>query len=223
MPYAKYHRKEKEQARTIRRRECFRLHARLKRGLPLDSPKGVHIRSRPPITAKTREKMSLARRGEKHPFFGAHHTEKAKKENRLAHMGKHFSPETEFQKNDPRLIGKNNPNWKGRISSLTNKIRSSVKYRRWRFDIFTRDDFTCQKCGKRGGDLEAHHDTVTFADIMELNDIRTFEQAMQCVELWDINSGLTLCKKCHKKLEKSEVRDYECASCNVCRCLRQSH
>ena len=36
---------------------------------------------------------------------------------------------------------------------------------------------------------------------MEEYQIKTFEQALNCAELWDINNGRTLCKECHKKTD----------------------
>jgi 5-methylcytosine-specific restriction endonuclease McrA len=92
-----------------------------------------------------------------------------------------------------------NPAWKGGITPLMKRIRHSFQYRQWRSDVFTRDNFTCQDCGRRGGDLEAHHFLKEFAKIIEECKITTFEQAMKCEELWNINNGITLCKKCHNK------------------------
>ena len=95
--------------------------------------------------------------------------------------------------------GKDNNRWKGGITPLTKQIRQSFKYRQWRSDIFTRDDFTCQDCwDKSGGNLNAHH-IKPFTQIIEEYQIKTFEQAMNCDELWNINNGKTLCKKCHEK------------------------
>ena len=89
--------------------------------------------------------------------------------------------------------------------TLQLRIRVSHMYRLWRSDVFTRDDFTCQDCGRRGCLLHAHHEEA-FADIMELNDIKTFEQAMACSELWNINNGTTLCKRCHNKRRNRHIR-----------------
>jgi len=83
------------------------------------------------------------------------------------------------------------------ITPLRFRIRNSFEYRLWRSDVFKRDDFTCQECGKRGGNLHAHH-KKTFSLILELNNVRNFKEALECSELWDINNGKTLCEKCHK-------------------------
>ena len=50
---------------------------------------------------------------------------------------------------------------------------------------------------KKGGNINAHH-LKQFALIMKENNIETFEQAMRCEELWNINNGITLCEECHK-------------------------
>jgi len=88
--------------------------------------------------------------------------------------------------------------WKGGITPLIKRIRHCFEYRQWRSDIFTRDDYTCQHCNKRGGDLEAHH-IKQFSKIIEDNNVDTMEKALSCDELWNINNGLTLCKECHNK------------------------
>ena len=93
--------------------------------------------------------------------------------------------------------GKNSNFWKGGIAPLNKRIRNHYKYRLWRDDVFTRDDYTCQKCGIRGGRLEPHH-VVPFATLLLKNSIKRLSEALACVELWNINNGLTLCHDCHK-------------------------
>ena len=96
-------------------------------------------------------------------------------------------------------IGKNSNNYRGGITPLYNLLRNSLKSKQWTKDVFTRDNFTCQKCGDNsGGNLEAHHEKP-FSVILHENNITTYEEAMNCIELWDINNGITLCKECHKK------------------------
>ncbi len=97
-------------------------------------------------------------------------------------------------------------NWKGGITLLTKQIRSCFKYRQWRSDVFTKDDFTCQKCFMKSGVgmivyLEAHHEKE-FNKIIEEHKIRTLEEALNCEELWNINNGETLCDKCHNKTKR---------------------
>jgi len=61
--------------------------------------------------------------------------------------------------------------------------RFSMRYKRWRFDVFLRDKFTCQHCSDaRGGNLRAHH-IKSFADHLELR--------------FRVSNGITLCNKCH--------------------------
>ena len=63
-----------------------------------------------------------------------------------------------------------------------------------------RDNFACVKCDIVGGQLQVDH-IKPFAVILHENDIKTFEQAINCKELWDINNGRTLCVDCHKKTD----------------------
>jgi len=47
--------------------------------------------------------------------------------------------------------------WKGGVTPKSVKDRNSGEYKLWRKSVFERDDYTCQKCGKRGVYLHAHH------------------------------------------------------------------
>lgn len=98
--------------------------------------------------------------------------------------------------------GKDHYNWQNGLTSFTRTIRRCFQYRQWRSDIFTRDDFTCQECGKRGGNLEAHHTPKSFAEIIKEYYIKTLQDALMCAELWNINGGKTLCEKCHNKTKR---------------------
>ncbi len=87
--------------------------------------------------------------------------------------------------------------WKGGITPLMFRIRHLFEYRQWRSDVFVRDDYTCQDCGRRGIEIEAHH-VKSFASIIYEYAIKTVDQALLCYELWNTNNGRTLCKMCHK-------------------------
>ncbi len=78
--------------------------------------------------------------------------------------------------------GEKHYNWKGGITPTNAKIRNSVEYRNWRESVFARDNWTCQKCGKRGGELNADH-IKPFCLYPELR--------------LDITNGCTLCRECH--------------------------
>ena len=144
------------------------------------------------LSEKTRKKMGKARKNEwkTGKRKGYKHS---KKHNRK--KGRIVSKATR-KKVSKSLTGSKHFNWKGGLTPLMERIRKCFKYRQWRSDVFTRDDFTCQDCGERGGYLEAHH-IDPFAKIIRRNKIKTLEQALACEELWNINNGETLCKECH--------------------------
>jgi hypothetical protein len=79
---------------------------------------------------------------------------------------------------------------------LSKQIRNVREYRQWRDDVFTRDEFTCQACGKRGGKLHAHH-INSFSKILKEYNIDSLKKAMECSELWNMNNGVALCMNCH--------------------------
>ncbi len=98
----------------------------------------------------------------------------------------------------PEMRGNKNPMWKGGTTLLKTRVRDCFKYFQWRSDIFTRDDFICQECERRGVYLEAHHIKL-LSKIIEEYEIKTLEEALICEELWNINNGMTLCRECHDK------------------------
>jgi hypothetical protein len=153
------------------------------------------------MSEKSREKMSVNR-------IGLKHSEETKRKMSKNHpkywLGKkryYKNPKERNEKISKTLIGKytkeQSPNWKGGITILRTQIYNNFRTRQWRSDIFTRDNFICVLCGKRGGYLEADHYPKMFSTILEEYKIKTLEEALVCEELWDINNGRTLCKKCH--------------------------
>lgn len=81
-----------------------------------------------------------------------------------------------------------NPNWKGGITDESQVIRHSDEYLKWRSLIYKRDKYQCRICNSKvGNNFNAHH-SFSFALYPELR--------------FDINNGVTICKKCHKLLHK---------------------
>lgn len=136
-------------------------------------------------------------------------TEERRKQIGETGRGKHFFKHTEATKKNmsERQKGSKGCNWQGGITPKVKAIRNSLKYADWRKQIFLRDDFTCQDCGQRGGDLEVHHTPKTFSQWIEeikqnLPLMDLFEAAMIYTPLWDLDNGITYCKNCHKKIKK---------------------
>jgi 5-methylcytosine-specific restriction endonuclease McrA len=77
--------------------------------------------------------------------------------------------------------------WKGFLTRKNNRIRNNIEYKEWRENVFKRDNYTCQCCGRKNGNgdnvyLNAHH-KESFADNEDLR--------------LDVNNGITLCQECH--------------------------
>ena len=87
-------------------------------------------------------------------------------------------------------------------------IIKTKKYLKWRSDIFIRDNFTCQKCKIKGNRIEAHHEKPFHKLIEEVKNylplLPLYEGAMLYTPLWDLDNGITLCEKCHKKVVKQK-------------------
>lgn len=112
----------------------------------------------------------------------------------------------------PNNSGENNHFWKGGKTKLSLQIRNSVEYSFWRKQIFERDNYTCQICGRKNkkGDkviIEVDH-IYPFSKILDDFDITSIEEAISCEKIWDIENGRTLCRECHKKTETWGINQY---------------
>ena len=160
---------------------------------------------------ETKRKISEAQQGRERPQFSAKWKQNMSKSHKGQipwNKGKKLPP---FSNEHKRKIGdaqkgKKGNNWKGGIRPITEKIRDSGRYKQWRQQIFIRDNFTCQKCGQIGGKLEVHHIKPFHKLIEEVKNylplLNLYDGAMLYTPLWNIDNGLTLCKKCHWKLKR---------------------
>lgn len=91
-------------------------------------------------------------------------------------------------------VGEKHWNWKGGVSAQSKLIRNGLQIKEWRMAVFVRDEYTCQHCQVKGGDIHAHH-IKPFAKYPDLR--------------FEVSNGITLCKACHiaehKRLRKEGV------------------
>lgn len=86
--------------------------------------------------------------------------------------------------------------WNGGISKLNKSIRTMTENRRWMEAVKKRDG-KCLFCGSTD-ELEADH-IKPLAEILTEYEITDREQARECKELWNLDNGRTLCRKCHSE------------------------
>ena len=104
---------------------------------------------------------------------------------------------------------------KGGITPLHTLIRKCNKYRDWRVAVFERDNYICQECNIKGGNLEVHH-LYAFSNILKdfitINSNLTIDKGLNILfqlskkykPFWNIKNGQTLCEDCHN-LTKRKV------------------
>jgi len=85
----------------------------------------------------------------------------------------------------PYQKGQNNPNWNVNLTDKDRyQKRDEIKLKPLRLLVFNRDNYTCEKCQHKGGELICHH----------LQGYHWFVPGR-----FDPNNLATLCKKCHKQ------------------------
>lgn len=136
-------------------------------------------------------------KGDKHPMFGKKHSKEA-----ILKIKEKRKIQGRFN------IGEKHGNWKGGISKLRERLHMSYEHRQWRKAVLERDNYTCTNCGKSDVKFHAHH-IFNFKKTLIKYDIKTYEEALSCKELFDINNGTTLCVDCHKKTEDYGARIFK--------------
>lgn len=132
---------------------------------------------------KTRLKISKSQKGNKYSL-GRRLSDDHKNKLRISALGRHLSIETRKKISDShkKIV---NWNWCGGNSRTKDKeIRQSLEYKLVREKCFKRDDFTCQLCGARGGELNADH-IKSFSKYPELR--------------FELTNLRTLCIHCHRR------------------------
>lgn len=95
-------------------------------------------------------------------------------------------------KEHPAIQGNKHWNWKGGITKEHLVARTSLKYKLYREAVFARDNWTCQKCGTKGGwNKELHKDNK-----IQVDHIKSFSKFPEL--RYEMSNGRTLCFECHK-------------------------
>jgi hypothetical protein len=131
----------------------------------------------------------FGRKGKKNPLWGTKRSGEVVKK-----CSKTFFKKGSIPWNAGKKTGIKPGNWKGGIISEDRIFKSSAEYKKWRFEVFKRDNFSCLKCGAhtlKGIEgivkLEAHH-IYNFIDNISLRI--------------KIKNGATFCKNCHNHFHK---------------------
>lgn len=107
-----------------------------------------------------------------------------------------------------RFIGENNPNYKGYNNE---KIIARGIFKTFSKRKIRESNYTCNACGKRGGDLETHHIkpfNLIFNEFINTtyngNIDTIYDQLMSYNDFIDEDNMVVLCHNCHFKVHYSD-------------------
>ena len=137
------------------------------------------------LAEETKEKISLRHTGRKMSEEQKAWISKNMKGKPGLNKGKHWKHTEEARKKKSQNSkGEKCHFWKGGITPINAKIRTSFEYKLWREAVFKRDNYQCIWGGKEhGSKLNADH-------------IKAFSQYPEL--RFAIDNGRTLCHDCHK-------------------------
>ena len=87
--------------------------------------------------------------------------------------------------------GENHHNWKGGVTNENEKIRRSVEYKKWRYEVLERDEHKCVNCGSE--------------ENIWVDHIKPFHLYVDL--RFDVNNGRALCRDCDKEIGWSLFKD----------------
>lgn len=142
------------------------------------------------LSKEHKEKIGLANKGKSPWSLGKHLSKETKQKISDARKGMKFSLQHRINLS---LAKTKEKEFTGFKETDNLRIRHSVEYVTWRNSVFERDNYTCQHCGIKSGcghavRLEAHH----------IKPFSTHEHLR-----FDVENGITYCRKCHVKLDKN--------------------
>lgn len=119
------------------------------------------------------------------------YTEKMRPEDKKIKNFQHLActPEANVKKSHK---GEKHPLYKKDRTKVLSK-RPRYELTQWTKQVFERDNYTCQHCFERGGQLQADH----IKSYVEHPELR-----------WDLSNGRTLCIDCHKETDTYGIKMY---------------
>lgn len=125
-------------------------------------------------------------------YKNKHRIWKQSSKDKIAEANRKYVRTMEYRKKMSEIVkqrvkeGRHNT-YKGGITPFYKKIRNCFENVLWRNFVFMRDDYTCQKCGRIGGNLKGHH-------IFSVNKFLNL--------IFYKENGITFCKECHNEFHK---------------------
>ena len=156
------------------------------------------------VTKKSLENLKLGREKGTNHLLGIPKTKSHKKN--MSRIMK------EWCKNNPdkvkargkKMRGANHYLWKGGETILNQSIRRMTENIYWQRAVKKRDG-KCRLCGSKK-ELEADH-IIPLALLLEQHKITNRDEARECKELWDLENGMTLCRRCHYKKDNRKYNE----------------
>jgi hypothetical protein len=156
------------------------------------------------VTARSLENLKLGRRKGTNNLTGIPKSKESNLKRSISHKKWCKENPEKVKARGVKCRGENHYLWKGGIANFNQSIRQLNEYRNWQRKRKRRDR-VCKNCGETRF-LESHH-IIPLQMIIEKYGIKNRDDARSCNELWDINNGITLCRKCHYKLHGRTYAD----------------
>jgi hypothetical protein len=145
---------------------------------------------------EVKERMSIAQK----KYFSEH--PEAKVAQSVRRTGTKASKATTIRMSETRR-GENNPHYKHGLTDVYHNTRYSAKNNEFRGAVFQRDNFIDQiTLQPLKHDERIVHHRVAYNDILQRHKIKTFDKAMECNALWNIDNGVTMSKQNHEQFHK---------------------
>lgn len=142
---------------------------------------------------ETKHKMSLKQKGRK--ITWADKISNSNKGQVPWNKGKKLSKEIRVKMSLSSKHGKDSHSWRGGKTNENKLQRKGIEFRLWREAVFVKNNWTCQVCKKRGGDLHPDHIKM-FAYHPDLR--------------FATDNGRTLCINCHRKTKTYATNKHVC-------------